>query len=501
LLDAGHRQITAVRLDDTDIHEDRAAAVIADAMTGSHLRGSAARTGRANLFADKEGLFVFSREQILAANRIDPSITIAVLAENRWVSAGKMVATIKIIPYAVNAALLDDVISLLKSGSRLSIAHVVPSRVGLIQTTLPGTSESLLQKARAVTDVRLSKRQMSVAVESRVNHDEASLCREISRMTDTGVDHLLIVGASAISDLKDVIPQAISFAGGEVSRFGMAADPGNLLLVGSIGNRTILGLPGCARSPKYNGLDPVLDRIATGLPVTDDWLTSLAIGGLMDEMLDRPAPRMSAASRTGVAGVVLAAGSSSRAGSVNKLLHPVNDMAMVSHSAAAVCQSAVNEVAVITGFDAGVVERALHRDLPGSVFQLKRNGAFDTGMASSLRTAVSLFDQYDGLLVALGDMPFISPSIINQLIASFQSTPDKVIFIPTWQGKRGNPVLLGHELFDTLLDNEGDVGARTLIDDYPELVELVAVDTDDILRDFDTIAELDQLSQRKFKAR
>ncbi len=79
-------------------------------------------------------------------------------------------------------------------------------------------------------------------------------------------DPILVFGASAITDRRDVIPAAIERAGGQVVYFGMPVDPGNLLLLGTLGGTSVIGLPGCARSPKLNGFDFVLWRLLAGLP-------------------------------------------------------------------------------------------------------------------------------------------------------------------------------------------------------------------------------------------
>ena len=92
---------------------------------------------------------------------------------------------------------------------------------------------------------------------------------------------LLIHGASAIVDRRDVIPAAIEAAGGTIDHFGMPVDPGNLLLLGRLRSKPVLGLPGCARSPKINGFDWVLERLVAGLPVGRREIMSMGAGGLL----------------------------------------------------------------------------------------------------------------------------------------------------------------------------------------------------------------------------
>ena len=98
----------------------------------------------------------------------------------------------------------------------------------------------------------------------------------------------MIHGASAILDRRDVIPAAIEAAGGRIDHFGMPVDPGNLLLLGRVAGRPVLGLPGCARSPKINGFDWVLERLVAQLPVGAAEIMRMGSGGLLAEIPSRP---------------------------------------------------------------------------------------------------------------------------------------------------------------------------------------------------------------------
>ena len=143
-------------------------------------------------------------------------------------------------------------------------------------------------------------------------------CRSCS---SEGAELLVAFGASAITDTADVIPSAVRKAGGSVSHFGMPVDPGNLLLVGEIDGRPVLGAPGCARSPAENGFDWVLNRLLAGIPVNADDITGMGVGGLLMEIVSRPQPREPLAPVGGaVAAIILAAGQSRRMGGPNKLL-------------------------------------------------------------------------------------------------------------------------------------------------------------------------------------
>src|SRR4029453_19352284 len=122
-------------------------------------------------------------------------------------------------------------------------------------------------------------------------HDAGAIAGALAGVKGEGCDIFLIAGASAIVDRHDVVPTGIEQAGGKVIYFGMPVDPGNLLLTGEFDGRPVLGLPGCAKSPKYNGFDMVLERLAAGLPVGRAEIVKLGSGGLLAEISTRPQPR------------------------------------------------------------------------------------------------------------------------------------------------------------------------------------------------------------------
>ena len=93
-----------------------------------------------------------------------------------------------------------------------------------------------------------------------------------------GAELVIVFGASAIADRRDVIPAALSAIGGAIEHFGMPVDPGNLLLLGDAQGRPVLGAPGCARSPKENGFDWVLMRLLAGLAVPREAITGMGVG-------------------------------------------------------------------------------------------------------------------------------------------------------------------------------------------------------------------------------
>jgi molybdenum cofactor cytidylyltransferase len=483
---AGIDDVVAARLVAGDVGEDEAAARIARAAAGTATRIGAAFTGRANLYAMANGLAVIDAERIAALNRIDESLTLATLAPFARVTPRQMLATIKVIPFAAPEKAVAAAEALLASGPVISVAPFRPHRAALISTASSSTKPSLLDKNRAAIAERLESVGSRLVLERRTPHEPELLAAAIADASAAGADPIMIFGASAITDRRDVIPTAVKLAGGTVEHFGMPVDPGNLLLTGRIGGATIVGLPGCARSPKLNGFDYVLWRIAAGLPADGAAITAMGVGGLLAEIPTRPQPRderpTAAPHMPKIGAIVLAAGLSSRMGS-NKLLASVGGRPLIRHAAEAAVGSAADPVIVVTG-NAG---EAVTSALTGLPLRTIKNPDFAKGLSSSLKSGLNaLPEDCDGALILLGDMPDISAALLDKMIAAFDPEEERAICVATRRGKRGNPVLWARRFFPEMLALDGDVGAKHLVALYGELVCEVEADDDGPLTDIDT---------------
>ena len=288
----GIASVMAARLDPDDVSENEAAGIIADAICGDHVETTKPFTGRTNVQALMNGVAVVDRDRLIALNSLDEGLTVATVPPFETVRAGQLVATVKIIPFALSRSVIDGAISLLGKSSRLiSVAPFTARTAGLILTRVSGMKESLLAKRTNVIRERLEGMGSSLGASEVVAHDPSAVCDAIKRQRAAGRDPILVFGASAIVDRGDVIPQAIIDAGGEVVHLGMPVDPGNLLLVGRLGDADVIGVPSCASSPKLNGFDWVLARRLAGLPVGRPEIVAMAPGGLLTEIPTRPQPR------------------------------------------------------------------------------------------------------------------------------------------------------------------------------------------------------------------
>ncbi len=482
---AGVRDIVVAHIEAEDCHEDEAARRLADRLVGPTVRRDPAATGRANLFAEVAGLLEINADAIHRLNLIDPGITVATLPPLSAVEAGRMIATVKIIPFAVPTAAVEAA-ARIANEQLLTVRPFRPHKVAVISTLLPTLKPTVVDKTLRVLAERLAPSGSSIALDRRCLHDTVRVAGEIAAAVRGGADLVVVFGASAVVDRGDVVPSAIEAAGGEIIHVGMPVDPGNLLVIGQLDGVWVLGAPGCARSPKENGFDWVLARLLAGLAVTPEDIMGMGVGGLLMEIVSRPQPR-EAVHRTlpegagPVAALVLAAGRSSRTGGPNKLLATLDGKPLVRHVVEAALASAVSGVTVVTGHMADRIEAAL----TGLPVRFVHNPDYAAGLSTSLKTGIAaLPETAAATIVLLADMPRVEAEAINALVAAFDPDRGTHVVVPTFEGRRGNPVLWSRRFFEALAAIQGDVGARHLIGENAavvtevELGPAVALDLD-----------------------
>lgn len=490
LRDEGVHNIVAAKLDANDVPEDVAAHQISVAIGGANASSQEAFTGRANIHADQAGVLLVDEIRLRAINHLHESLTIATLPRFARVGRRDMLATVKIIPLACPRDVVEKALAIIDGQPLVSIAGFKPLRVGLIITRLAQTKETIIAKSETAIRERIVALGGILEHVVVCDHRQAKLRQQIELMVN--VDLILLFGASAIIDRADVVPAALVDAGGIVKHVGMPVDPGNLLMLGALGQVPVIGVPSCARSPKTNGFDWVLERIMAGLEVTPGDIMDMGAGGLLAEIKSRPQPRDTQGAdmkAPRIAALILAAGTSTRMGS-NKLLADFDGQAMVARTLSQVKASRVDEIVVVTGHQADEIQKALI----GHDVSFVHNGQFADGLSTSLRVGVAAFQgRADAILVCLGDMPLIDPGDINRLIAAFNPAEHRSIVVPVHGRRFGNPVLWGAEHFEALMACEGDRGARGLLERSKNDVVEIEVANQGVLLDADTPEALSAL--------
>lgn len=287
---AGVAEVVVARLDPGDVPEDEAAQVLAEALVpdpaAAGLKMGPAFTGRVNMHAVGPGIVELDAAAIGRFNLVDQAITLATLAPYARVTEGMLVGTVKIIPYGVDAAAVRAACKTARGALR--VRPVVRRSAGLIMTQVPGQKESLTRKGEEAIARRLADLGMELAQSVVVAHRTEAVAAALKGLKG---EIAMILTGSATSDPYDTAPEAVRRAGGRIDRVGMPVDPGNLLCLGELDGRPVIGLPGCFRSPALNGADFVLERIACGLEVSAEDIAAMGVGGLLMEIPTRPQPR------------------------------------------------------------------------------------------------------------------------------------------------------------------------------------------------------------------
>jgi molybdenum cofactor cytidylyltransferase len=484
---AGIETVTVARLEADDVAEDAAAEAVARALSprpeALGLSRSAAFTGRVNLFAEAAGVLRVDAAAVAALNAVDPAITLATLPDWARVRPRQMVATVKIIPYAAATASVAAAAALARPGA-LAVHGFGSGTASLVLTRTPGLKESLIAKGAEAVRARVEALGWRMAAPVTVAHAVDAVAAAV-RAADGEI--VLILGGSATSDAADTCPSGLVAAGGRLVRFGMPVDPGNLLFIGDLEGRPVLGLPGCARSPALNGADWVLERLAAGLPVGDAEIAAMGVGGLLKEIPARPQPRAGRAGAPGrprVAALVLAAGAARRMRGRDKLLEPVDGRPVLRAVAEAAAASRADEVVVVLPPGA----EARRAALAGLAVRTVEAADWAEGMAASIRAGMAeVAPRSDAVVLLLADMPEVGAAEIDKLIAAFDPEEAREICrAVSADGTPGHPVLFGQRFFEALGGLRGDVGAREVLRDAAEFVTEVATAGRAALVDLDT---------------
>ncbi len=499
LSQSGIDSVVAAKLAPTDLDENRAAQRIALALRSKGLKLSKPRTGRCNLVAQYDGLVQINKRLVDSLNRNNEAITVATVSPNTSIKKGDIAATVKIITFGVSEKSVSSCEKKIVANPPVILKRFKKLRIGLIQTTQSGTKKSLIQKAHQVTAQRIKALGSEFVHEIICEHSEDTVSRAITEMEKRRINVLLVLGASAITDRRDIVPQAVLIAKGRIEHFGMPVDPGNLLLLAEVRKMKILGIPGSARSPRLHGFDWILERLAAGLDVGSKDITAMGVGGLLKEIPTRPMPRKSddtypPIEGRDIAAIILAAGQSRRMGTRNKMLIEIEGKAMVRHSVEAIIGAGVQSVVVVTGYQPSKLKKALSN----LSVKFAHNPLFNQGLSTSLQAGLKVLPSHiQGAIVMLGDMPSIQSRHIEQLISAFDPSKDRLICVPTSNGKRGNPVLWPKRFFPAIAEVSGDVGARHLIGEFSDFVVDVEMEDNAVIVDLDTPEAVDAYLQKR----
>ena len=309
LLALGRISVYVAEIEADDVDENRAARRVAKAICGPGLHISGGASGRANLLSDEMGILRIDVDRLSRINDHN-GITLATLETHSPVHARQIVATVKIIPYAVPESIVSQVEAIAnpvrstpfskEADGANANRHIVrvdalPSHsVGMIFSGSNSIHQKLVSDFVPLREriERLGSSLMRtdfVALDDEAG--ETALAEMLKQQISAGMKMVLIAGETAIMDTHDIVPRAVARAGGHVESVGAPVDPGNLLMLAYVNDVPVVGAPGCARSKKINIVDWILPRLLVGDRLTRRDIVELGHGGLLQDVRERGMPR------------------------------------------------------------------------------------------------------------------------------------------------------------------------------------------------------------------
>lgn len=181
--------------------------------------------------------------------------------------------------------------------------------------------------------------------------------------------------------------------------------------------------------------------------------------------------------------IVLAAGASTRMGADNKLLLPFREGTVLASVVEAACASTADDVIVVTGHQ----DRQIRDILEAYPVRIAYNPEHEEGLSTSIRRGVlASLRETDAYVLCMGDMPFVTDLTLRRLIEISASTEPPSIVVTTFDGRRSHPVVMHSAYRDELMDLNGDVGVRPIVETHPDAVVEAEVRDPQLLADIDT---------------
>jgi molybdenum cofactor cytidylyltransferase len=291
LLKEGYTSVYVAEIEPGDVEENSAARQVAEAAVGDGLILKGPSVGRVNLAAQYKGVLEVDSDRLDRLNECQ-GFTFATLRTNTMVRPGQTVGTVKIIPYSVPVVLLEQAVQVAQGSTPLiRVKELKPKRVGVVLSGEANARENIEAGYKSPLGKRIETYGSHIAALDFVyllgEKDEVSLANAIRQQIKQGIELIVLASETSTMDLNDVLPRAVICAGGQVACVGAPVDPGNLLMLAYLDNIPILGVPGCARSPKENVIDWVLPALLSGSHLTGRDIARLGYGGLLEELADQ----------------------------------------------------------------------------------------------------------------------------------------------------------------------------------------------------------------------
>jgi molybdenum cofactor cytidylyltransferase len=287
----GYTSVYVAELEPGDVDENSSALRLAQAALGEGLSLRGPSAGRANLVAQFRGVLRVDAARLERVNTC-AGISFATLYSFSVVQADQIVATVKIIPYALPGGELEQAEQAARGATPLvQVRALRPRRVGVIYSGLPAARERVVK----TFDPPLRKRIEALGsqimridyVPLETEEDEAALAETLCHQVEQGAEMIVLASETSTMDRHDILPRGVERAGGHIVSVGAPVDPGNLLVLAYLGEVPVIGAPGCVRSPRTNVVDWVLPPLLAGDRLSAADIARLGHGGLLE---DTPRP-------------------------------------------------------------------------------------------------------------------------------------------------------------------------------------------------------------------
>jgi xanthine dehydrogenase accessory factor len=190
-----------------------------------------------------------------------------------------------------------------------------------------------------------------------------------------------------------------------------------------------------------------------------------------------------------ISAIVLAAGQATRFGRCKQLM-PFGGKTLLEHVLDNLKQSKVDEVVVVLGAHADEIRQRVRFDKERVVL----NPDYPSGMSTSIQAGLRALPATSvAAMIVLGDQPFVTSQTLDALVDGYRRTRASVV-IPTYNGFRGNPIIVDRALFAEMMSIRGDIGCRSIFGDHAESIVKVAVDDRGVVTDIDTPEDLDRVA-------
>lgn len=282
LLDLGKKHIFIWDRQENLVHEDEAAKRLSLSAAGPGLILTEPNQGRVNLIAEYDGLFKVNVIQLNRINALE-GIIFSTLHHSRVVAKGTVVAATRVIPLAIDEAVLrkaEDICG--ESHPLLAMQQFRPLQVGLITTGSEVYEGRIKDGFGSIISEKILPYGGTLLRQLIAPDDPGMITENIRRMVDNGAGLVLVTGGMSV-DPDDVTPTGIRDTGAEVVFYGMPVLPGSMFMLAYYNNVPVCGLPGCVLFNRITSLDLLLPLLFAGEKINRSQIAGLGHGGLCAE--------------------------------------------------------------------------------------------------------------------------------------------------------------------------------------------------------------------------